>query len=128
MQINKQILIIPLALAGLYILNLGMRALHVSGFSNFAFAAVVIGIGISLCALILTFREDGSSIKFFRIVITAMIGAGIMLMGMTGLLTDAKGMLLTLYYSIVFVSIIILCIALFLAYREYGHYDIKLRE
>jgi hypothetical protein len=128
MQISKTVFIITLALAGLAILNFGMRLLYTSGFNWFSLAAVGMGIGISLCALILTYNETGGTISFFRIIITAMVGVGIMVMGIMGVLTDATGMLLTVYYSIVFVSIVILCIALVMAYHEFMSNDINLTQ
>jgi hypothetical protein len=97
MQINKTVIIIPLALAGLAILNIGMRLLNTSGFNRFSFVPVVMGIALSVCALILAYKEKGETIRFFRIIITAMIGVGIMVTGITGILTEATGLLLMVY-------------------------------
>ena len=125
--LTKQVLVIPLALAGLLILNYGMAFLRVFGFSTITVATMIVAMVVCICALVFSFGETDGTIRFFRIAITALIGVGIMAIGMTGLLIEDSGRIGMVYYSVVFVSIIILCIALYLAHKEYGSYDIKLR-
>jgi hypothetical protein len=125
--LTKQVLVIPLALAGLLILNYGMAFLRVFGFSTITVATMIVAMVVCVCALVFSFGEEDGTIRLFRIAITAMIGVGIMAIGMKGLLIEDSGRIGMVYYSVVFVSIIILCIALYLAHKEYGSYDIKLR-
>jgi|WetSurMetagenome_2_1015567.scaffolds.fasta_scaffold514740_2 hypothetical protein len=125
--LTKQVLVIPLALAGLLILNYGLAFLRVFGFSTITVATMIVAMIVCICALVFSFGEKDGTIRFFQIAITAMIGVGIMAIGMTGLLFEDSGRIGMVYYSVVFVSIIILCIALYLAHKEYGSYDIRLR-
>jgi len=125
--LTKQVLVFPLALAGLLTLNYGMAFLQLSGFSSISVATMIIAMVVCVCALVFCFGEEEGTIRFFRIVITAMIGVGIMAMGIKGLLIEDSGRIGLVYYSVVFFSIIILCIALYHAHKEFGHYDIKLR-
>jgi len=121
----KQSLVIPLALAGILILYNGVEFIRLFGFDGIAFVTVVVGMGLCLCALALSYGEKDETIRFYRILITSMIGVGILCIGIEGILTDVKSILM-LSYGIVFVSIIVLCIALWLAYQQFGQYDIRL--
>ena len=125
--LQKQALVIPLALAGLLVLYNGLEFMRLFGFGSISVVTMIIGMGLCLCALALSYGEKDETIRFYRTFITAMIGCGILGIGMEGILSKVKSILM-LSYGIVFVSIIILCIALYLAYQQFGHYDIKLRE
>ncbi|NMB78320.1 MAG: hypothetical protein GYA23_04425 [Methanomicrobiales archaeon] len=128
MQIAKKTLIIPVALVGLYILYLGMRYVKASGFTGTALAVFIAGLALCFGVLVLTFREEGESIAFFRILITSMIGGGTLIIALTGIGGEPTSTAVRPYYAIFFLSIIILSIALWLAYRQYGHFDIKLQK
>jgi hypothetical protein len=128
MQTNKQILIVPLALAGLYILFLGMRFVKASGFTITALTVFIAGLGLCLAVLALSFREQGENIAYFRILVTSMIGVGTLTIALTGIGDEPTSAAVRPYYAIFFLSIIILSIAFYLAYRQFGHYEIKLRD
>jgi hypothetical protein len=127
MQLNRKVVITPLAMVGLYVLLEGTKLISKFGFTTLSLGTLLAGAGLCLCVLILTFREQGDTINFFRIFITIGLGSGIMIITLQGLLhTPAKQA--TVYYGLGLASLLILCIAFWLAYQEYGHYDIKLRD
>jgi hypothetical protein len=123
----KRSLVIPLALAGLLVLYNGLQFMRLFGFTKISFVTMAAGMGLCICALVLSQGEKSEDIRFYRTLLTAMIGGGIMCIGIEGILTKVKSTLM-LSYGIVFVGIIILCIALYLAYQQFGQYDIKLRD
>ena len=128
MQIDKRALIIPLALVGMFTLYQGMRYVKISGFTGTALAIFITGLVLCFAVLFLTFREEGESIAFFRICITSLIGAGTLIIALTGIGDEPTSAAVRPYYVVFFLSIIILCIALYLAYQQFGHYEINLRE
>jgi hypothetical protein len=128
MQINKHDLITLLALVGLFSFFYGEHIFELAGPNKTSFLALVLGLGLCLCALILTWREKDKSIRFGRILLIAMIGLGICSVGFAGMGMKEKGSLALLYYTLVLASIIILCIALWFGYREFGHCEISLRN
>lgn len=127
LPITNKVLIVPLALAGLLILYNGLQFIRLFGFAGISIVTIVAGMCICVCALVLSLREKDENIRFYRTLLTASIGGGIMCIGIEGTLTETKSTIM-LFYGVVFFSIIILCIAFYLAYQQFGQYDIKLRE
>jgi hypothetical protein len=127
MQINKQVLITPLAMIGFYVLLEGTKLINTFGFTTLSLGTLLVGAGLCLYVLILTLREKDETNNFFRIFLTIGLGFGIMIIVLEGLLhTPAKQA--TVYYGLGLASVLILCIAFWLAYMEYGHCEISLRN
>jgi len=127
MQINKQVLITPLAMIGFYVLLEGTKLINSFGFTTLSLGTLLAGAGLCLCVLILTFREQDETNIFFRIFLTMGLGFGIMIIVLQGLL-DTPAKQATVYYGLGLASVLILCIAFWLAYKEYGHCEISLRN
>jgi putative effector of murein hydrolase len=122
MQVNKTTLIIALMLAGAFLMRQGLISYAHDNPALPGLAVGMAGLALLLVALGITHKEFSSTNRFIEICIAAAIGGYVMAYGLYDIHDDPT----LLKYALVLVAIIILCIALVQAYREYGHFDISL--
>jgi hypothetical protein len=77
MQINKSVLIGALALVGFFAVVMGLNEYRHSGLTTIVTFAFICGIGLCLCALVLTFFERDEKFVKMRGTVMSFIGFGI---------------------------------------------------
>jgi hypothetical protein len=122
MQVNKSALIIALMLAGGFLMRQGLISYAHDDPALPGLAVAMAGLVLLFAALGITHREFGDTHRFIEICIATAIGGYVMAYGFYDLHDNPT----LLKYALVLVAIIILCIALVQAYREYGHFEISL--